>query len=97
MHEKDLNKENFVHADITEKIIGCAFTVMNTLGTGFLEKVYENALTIELRNNGLKVVQQKPIEVRYRELLVGEYFADLVVEEKILVELKASQSLDDVY
>ena len=86
-----------VFSDVTEKIIGCAFTVMNTLGSGFLEKVYENALVVELRHMGLKVSQQKPIEVRYRDTLVGEYIADLVVEDKVLVELKTAQSLEDVH
>jgi GxxExxY protein len=90
-------KEDFPFRDITEKVIGCAFTVMNTLGSGFLEKVYENALAEELKHAGLKVVQQYPIGVQYRESIVGEYIADLMVEDKILVELKASQSFEDVH
>ena len=98
----DLNLENtqsqtFVHNDITEKIIGCAFTVMNSLGSGFLEKVYENALAVELKHNDLKVIQQKPVEVLYRDVLVGEYVADLLVEDKVLVELKSAQGLEDVH
>lgn len=82
---------------ITEKIIGCAFTVMNTLGSGFLEKVYETALAVEIRQDGLEVVQQKPIEIRYRDVLVGEYVADLLVENQVLVELKATKDLEDVF
>ncbi len=94
---KDLMIETDSFQKITEKIIGCSFTVMNTLGAGFLEKVYENALSFELSEVGLKVIQQKPIEVRYKKHLVGEYMADLLVEDKIIVELKAVQSLQDVH
>jgi GxxExxY protein len=81
-------------SSITEKIIGSAYTVSNTLGAGFLEKVYENALIIELRKSNLKVDQQKPFVIRYARVVVGEYFADLLVEDKILVELKAQSALD---
>jgi|SRR5581483_113151 len=83
--------------ELTEKIIGCAYVVGNSLGTGFLEKVYENALVCELAREGLKVVQQKPIKIYYRESLVGEYFADLLVNDRVLVELKATQDIDDVF
>ncbi|MCL6613018.1 MAG: GxxExxY protein [Firmicutes bacterium] len=79
--------------ELTEAIIGCAFKVHNTLGPGFLEKVYENALAIELRNAGLLVEQQVPIKVYYDQYVVGEYFADLLVQGCIIVELKAIQSL----
>jgi GxxExxY protein len=82
---------------ITEKIIGCAYTVGSTLGVGFLEKVYENALAHELRKAGLKVGQQQPIRVRYDDIIVGEYVADLLVEDCVLVELKAVQNLDSVH
>ena len=82
---------------ITEKIIGCAYTVSNTLGAGFLEKVYENALAHELRKAGLKVEQQRPIQVIYDGVAVGEYFADLIVEDCVLVELKASKALDEAH
>ena len=81
---------------VTEKIIGCAFKVSNTLGAGFLEKVYENALTLELRKAGLLVEQQKPIEVYYEGVVVGNYAADLLVEEEIIVELKAVKALDEI-
>jgi len=81
--------------DITERIIGCAFAVSNTLGCGFLEKVYENALALELRSAGVVVEQQSPMAVRYREQLVGEFAADLLVERRVLVELKASGTLGD--
>lgn len=72
---------------ITEKIIGCAFQVSNTLGSGFLEKVYENALAVELSQSGLLVKQQFPIPVYYRGILVGDYYADLLVQNQVLVEL----------
>jgi GxxExxY protein len=81
------------HADITEKVIGGFFKVYGTLGYGFLEKVYENALAFELRKQGLHVETQKPIEVYYNGQLVGEYFADLVVNNAVIVELKAAQKL----
>ena len=76
---------------LTERIIGCAYRVHNTLGAGFLEKVYENALMIELREAGLGVEQQVSIPVRYRGQVVGEYFADLMVEHRVIVEIKAVQ------
>ena len=78
---------------ISKQIIGCAFTVSNGLGSGFLEKVYENALAHELRKAGLKVAQQYPIEVHYDGIIVGNYIADLLVEECVLVELKAIKAL----
>jgi GxxExxY protein len=82
---------------VTEKIIGCAYTVSNTLGAGFLEKVYENALAHELRKASLHVAQQHPVQIWYDETLVGEYFADLLVEDCVVVELKAVKALDDAH
>jgi len=82
---------------ITEKIIGCVHQVSNTLGPGFLEKVYENALAVELGHAGLHVSQQRRIEVRYRDVLVGDFVADLLVEECVIVEIKAVRALDDVH
>src|SRR5215210_6651746 len=78
---------------LTKKIIGCAYRVHNTLGPGFLEKVYENALRIELEKQGLKVRQQEPISVTYEGQVVGEYYADLWVDECVVIELKAAQTL----
>ncbi|MBC7227874.1 MAG: GxxExxY protein [Thermoflexales bacterium] len=78
---------------ITETIIGCAYRVHQTLGHGFLEKVYENALRIELEEAGLNVQQQVPIQVWYRGRPVGEYFADLLVEGQVIVEIKAVREL----
>ena len=82
---------------ITEHIIGCAYTVGNQLGCGFLEKVYENALAHELRKAGLGADQQQAIEVRYDGVVVGDYMADLLVEKCVVVELKAVKALDDVH
>ena len=82
---------------ITGKIIGAAQTVSNALGYGFLEKVYENALAVERRRSGLRVEQQKEVEVRYREEIVGIYFADLLVEGAVLVELKAAVAFDRIH
>ena len=79
--------------DLTQKIIGCAYRVHNTLGPGFLEKVYENALRIELEKLGLRVKQQEPINVEYEGQVVGEYYADLWVDGRVVVELKAAQAL----
>jgi GxxExxY protein len=82
---------------LTEKIIGCAFIVSNQLGCGYLEKVYENALAHELRKAGLNVRQQYPIIIRYDGIVVGEYCADLVVENIVLIELKVAKSFDEIH
>ena len=82
-----------LHEDITGKIIQCFYKVNNTLGYGFLEKVYENALKIELIKMGLKVEQQKNIRVHYDGTEVGNYFADLIVNDVVIIELKAAESL----
>ena len=85
---------------VTERIIGCAFKVANTLGVGFLEKVYENALAYELRKAGLAVEQQKPISVYYDGVVVGEYVVDILVKNanvSVLVELKAVKQLNDIH
>lgn len=82
---------------ITETIIGGAFAVSNGLGVGFLEKVYENALAVELRQRGLNVIQQAPVVVRYNGVLVGDYVADLLVEDVVLVELKVTRALDEIH
>ena len=88
MTDVELNK-------LTEKIIGCAFDVSNALGIGFVEKVYENAYAHLLRKNGLLVVQQHPIKVSFDGIVVGEFFADLLVESIVLVELKAVSELSN--
>jgi GxxExxY protein len=82
---------------ITDKIIGCAYTVISALGSGFLEKVYENALVHELRKNAIQVIQQHAIKVHYDGIEVGDYLADLLVENEVLVELKAVKALDEIH
>ena len=85
--------ENYIHSDITEKIIKAFYNVYNKLGYGFLEKVYENAMLIELTKFGLSCKNQCPIKVFYDEKNVGEYFADIIVNSTVIVELKAAENL----
>ena len=80
---------------LTERIIGCAFTVANALGVGFLEKIYENALAIEMRKRGLTVVQQRGIVVRYDDVVISEFTADFVVNNHVMVELKVVKAFGD--
>ena len=84
---------DFKHKEITNGIIKAFYKVYNTLGYGFLEKVYENALFHELQVAGYFVVKQHPIKVHYQELQVGDYYADLIVEDKVIVEIKAAGGL----
>ncbi|MBJ6752270.1 GxxExxY protein [Geomonas anaerohicana] len=84
-----------IHEETTDRILKGFFKVYNTLGFGFLEKVYENALVIELAKLGLEVNQQPKIPVYYDGLLVGEYFADVVVQDVVILELKAAEALRD--
>lgn len=79
--------------ELAEKIIGCAYTVHNTLGPSFAEKVYENALLIELADQGIVAAQQVPIPVHYKGRVVGDYLADVVAEGVLIIELKAVQQL----
>ena len=88
-----LEKFSILHADITYKIINAFYKVNNTLGFGFLEKVYENAMAIELCKMGHRVSKQKNIKVYYDTEEVGDYYADLLVDDLVIVELKASKSL----
>ena len=90
---KKNGSKNLIHKDITDRILKAFYTVYNELGFGFLEKVYENALIVELKLAGLKCEQQKPIKVNYKGILVGEYYADLMVDDKVIVELKAAESI----
>ncbi|OHB71966.1 MAG: GxxExxY protein [Planctomycetes bacterium RBG_13_63_9] len=95
MGQDDVGLERF--NELTRRIIGCAYDVGNGLGVGFLEKVYENALAHELRKAGLDVEQQKQIEVHYDGIVVGQYVADLVVNDLVLIELKAVKAFDNVH
>jgi len=83
--------------DITYEIRGAVFEVNKILGSGFLEKVYENALQIELKNRGLKAASQVPLKVTYKDQIVGDYFADIVVEDKVLVELKTVDKVSGIH
>lgn len=84
---------NLLHKNITDIILKSYYKVYNNLGYGFLEKVYENALLYELRNHGLNFEKQKPIKVYYEQIQVGEYYADIIVNECIILELKAAESI----
>jgi len=92
-----MNEENYKHSELTEKIIHEAFYVYNTLGYGFLEKVYENALYKRLREDGLKTEIQYPISVYFEDEIIAEYSADLIVDDKVIVELKAIKELAEIH
>lgn len=81
------------HSDLTELIIGAFYEVNNRLGYGFLEKVYENAMVIELKRLGMNVEQQKHLKVHYRDFIIGDYYADIVVNDLVILELKADEKL----
>ena len=83
--------------ELTKTIIACAYKVHNTLGSGFLEKVYENALIIELHNHGLSARQQAHIPVYYEGEIVGNYYADIIVEESVILELKAVENMVKIF
>ena len=85
------------HEELSKKIIAAAYNVHKQLGHGFLEKVYKSALAVELEDNGLKYVLEAPLNVMYRDRIVGEYFADLIVEDKIIVEVKAVSKIQPVH
>lgn len=78
---------------LSRRVIGCAIEVSNTLGHGFFEKIYEKALCIEFDKNGIYFQRQKPVDVVYKDNLVGEYVTDIIVEDKLLLELKAVSAL----
>ena len=84
---------DLLHKEITEKILKAFYKVYNELGFGFLEKVYENAMFLELRSMGLGCDKQRPVKVYYNEQRVGEYFADIIVEDRVIIELKAAEGL----
>lgn len=90
---QNLNKENYMHSELTEQVIQMFYKVYNALGHGFLEKVYENTMFHELTAAGLVVKRQQPITVFYAGVEVGSYYADLIVEGLVIVELKAAESI----
>src|SRR5215470_12537395 len=85
------------HRFLTQEIIQCAFRVSNALGTGFLEKVYENSLIIELKSKSLKLSSQQKLKVYYQNIVVGEYTPDVIVDGKVLVELKVARCIDEIH
>ena len=85
--------EEYLHKELTSSVINAFYKVYNTLGYGFLEKVYENAMRIELTKSGISVEQQKNIKVYYESQMVGDYYADLLVKELVILELKAVESI----
>ena len=91
--EQDKVDKALLHSELTKTIIGCAFDVSNEIGAGFLESVYENALAIALRQFGVAVRQQAPINVYFRGQSVGTFYADLLVENRVITELKAVSAL----
>jgi len=95
--EPQINADERRLNELSEKIIGAAFEVSNVLGAGFLEKVYENAMNVELKLRGLKTQPQTPLKVHYKKELVGDYIADILVEDKIIIELKAVKEFDDFH
>lgn len=88
-----IENDNYKYSHVTEKIIKCFYKVYNTLGYGFLEKVYERAMFFKLKGLGLYVEKQKQIKVFYENQQVGEYYADLIISKSVIVELKAAESL----
>jgi GxxExxY protein len=86
-------KSDFKYQELTEKIIKIFYKIYNRLGYGFLEKVYENAMMIELKKEDIPALAQAPIKVIYDDEVIGEYYADILVENKIIVELKAAKNL----
>ena len=90
-------KDKSYYDSLTESIISCAYKVSNHLGSGFLEKVYENALAIELISSGMSIETQKPIKVHYEGQVVGEYFADMIVDDDVILELKAVKAIEAIH
>lgn len=89
--------DDYPERDLTGKILECAFAVHNTLGAGFLEKVYANALGIELRSHNIPFKAEAASKVEYRGSVVGDYIADIIADQRVLVELKACAALDSVH
>ena len=85
------------YGELTGKILNAFYDVYNHLGYGFLESVYENALAHELRKRGHRVIQQAPINVQYDDIVVGKYFADMLVDNKVVIELKIAERISDAH
>ena len=94
---KSAQSESYEHDPLTAAVIGCAYEEANTLGHGFLEKVYENALAHQLRKKGLTTEQQYPIDVIFDGVIVGEFCADILVNQSLIIELKVVREPGDVH
>lgn len=86
-----------LHGEITYRVIGLAMEVHNKLGAGFLEKVYENALMVALRREGIRAEQQVPIKIHFENVVVGDYVADIFIEDKLILELKAVEAISAIH
>jgi len=93
MDKQDEQVTELKHEQITKSVIGCAFEVINELGAGFLESVYEKALLLALQQKGMSVISQHPVKVLFRGKCVGDFYADIFVEDKVIVELKAVKAI----
>lgn len=89
--------EEYLYRELTERVIQCSYQVHNELGAGFLEKVYQNALAVQMREADISFKQEHPLSVFYRNQLVGEYVSDFVIEDKVIVELKAVSELSPAH
>ncbi|MFZ0521244.1 MAG: GxxExxY protein [Candidatus Acidiferrales bacterium] len=92
--ERQAASAEYPEQELTGTILQAAFALHNDLGAGFLERVYSNALVVELNRHQLRFVQNEPLEVKYRDVVVGDYIADIIVENRVILELKACASLD---
>ena len=92
----DRNKPEILYKELSYRIMKVVMEVHNTLGAGFLEKVYENAIMIKLRKHGLKAVRQQPIKVHFEGEIVGEYFADILIEDKVILEIKCIEKITNI-
>ncbi|MFZ0882991.1 MAG: GxxExxY protein [Candidatus Acidiferrales bacterium] len=92
--ERQAASAEYPEQELTGTILQAAFALHNDLGAGFLERVYSNALVVELNRHQLRFVQNEPLEVKYRDVVVGDYIADIIVEDRVILELKACASLD---
>ena len=97
MDKRQIESDKIVYRDLSYKIVGLAMTVHNELGYGFLEKVYENAMMVLLRRDGITAQQQYPIKVQFQGEIIGDYYADILVEDKIILELKSTDQIVDVH
>lgn len=91
------NSKNIIYKELSYKIVGLAMEVYNKLGSGFLEKVYENALMVLLNKNGVSAQQQAPVKVYFEGKVIGDYYADILVDNKIILELKTVDKISDVH